>query len=151
MLPASISANTNPWTTTSLQAMKVAWCDKGLPRDRRSVDMVVHSTGALIARNWMTTFFKPDMNPVWNLVMLAPANFGSPLAHKGRSLIGRGAKGEGWSMQVGQHLLRDLEIASRFSWELAMRDRFAGSRGMGPAAHCAQCSSVTPATEVLLR
>ena len=57
--------------------------------------------------------------------MLAPANFGSPLAHKGRSLLGRVVKG--WknekTFQTGTHVLKGLELASPYSWDLAMRDR----------------------------
>lgn len=108
------------------EAMQVAWNAKGLPTGKRSVDIIVHSTGALVVRDWMTTYFKPDTNPIKRLVMLAPANFGSPLASKARSFIGRVVKGfhAGNPGQTGTQLLKGLEIASPYSWNLAMRDRF---------------------------
>lgn len=58
--------------------------------------------------------------------MLAPANFGSPLAHKGRALYGRVIKGFNAKkrFQTGAHILRALEMASPYSWDLAQRDRF---------------------------
>ena len=50
-------------------------------------DAIVHSTGMLVLRSWLTT------NPIGlrrlkHLIGLAPATFGSPLAHKGRGFIG---------------------------------------------------------------
>ncbi len=57
------------------------------------MDLVVHSTGALVARHWLTSQYQADQHPVRRLVMLAPANFGSHLAHKGRSFPGRVVKG----------------------------------------------------------
>ena len=74
-------------------AMTSAWSARGLPLTPRSVDLVVHSTGALVARHWMTRAFTPTTNPIRRLVMLAPANFGSHLAHKGHSFVGRVWKG----------------------------------------------------------
>lgn len=109
-------------------ALEVAWIEKGLPATKNSVDVIVHSTGALVIRMWMDVFYaaKGKRPPVENLVMLAPANFGSPLAHKGRSLIGRvfkGAKSDK-PLQTGTQLLKALEMASPFTWDLAERDRF---------------------------
>jgi len=112
-------------------AMDLAWTDQGLPRRSRGVDAVVHSTGALVIRDWMTQFAPAD-NPICNLVMLAPANFGSPLAHKGRSFWGRAYKGVGWSRQVGERVLRGLELASPYTWDLAFRDRFTNRTFYGP-------------------
>ncbi|HEY2345975.1 MAG TPA: hypothetical protein VGH80_08830 [Xanthomonadaceae bacterium] len=108
------------------EAMMTAWRNQGLPLDPRSVDVIVHSTGALVTRDWMTTYFTPATNPINRLVMLAPANFGSPLATMGRSLIGRIVKGFGSDLpfQTGTQILKGLEIASPYSWELAKRDRF---------------------------
>lgn len=57
--------------------------------------------------------------------MLAPANFGSPLAHKGRSFIGRVIKGWGEpSFQTGTHILKGLELGSPYTFNLAQRDLF---------------------------
>lgn len=107
-----------------------AWSALGLPRSANAVDAIVHSTGALVVREWMQQCYMAlgERPPLQNLVMLAPANFGSPLAHKGRSIIGRVFKGSGDKpLQTGIHLLRALEMASPFTWKLAERDRFASN------------------------
>ena len=111
-------------------AMDYAWNDHGLPRDKCSVNAIVHSTGGLVIRAWLQHYFEPDKAPIKNLVMLAPANFGSPLAHKGRSFIARAWKGfiakrsEGRLFETGTQILKGLELASPFTWQLAERDRF---------------------------
>lgn len=113
-------------------AMDRAWTAAKLPREPRSADLVVHSTGALVARMWLAQ--DPATTPVHRLLMLAPANFGSPLAHKGRAFFGRVLKG--WRsakmFQTGATLLRGLELASPLTWDLALRDRFARTRVYGP-------------------
>lgn len=105
-----------------------AWKDRRLPTDSKSTDVIVHSTGGLVIRDWMATQYtaKGLKPPVNNLVMLAPANFGSPLAHKGRAFYGRVLKGfmSKKRFQTGAHILRALEMASPYTWELAQRDRF---------------------------
>jgi len=114
-------------------AMDEAWTRKGLPRHRGSVDVVVHSTGGLVIRDWLARNYRATARttdaPIKRLVMLAPANFGSPLAHKGRSFFGRVVKG--WDskkmFQTGKEILKGLELASPYSWELALRDRFGSS------------------------
>lgn len=105
-------------------AMERAWKGGNLPTDPRSVDVVVHSTGALVAREWMTTFHSPQTVPIKRFVMLAPANFGSPLAHKGQSFIGRAVKGWKSGFQTGEQILRGLELGSPYTWQLADRDLF---------------------------
>jgi pimeloyl-ACP methyl ester carboxylesterase len=116
------------------QALQTAWKAQGLPTTSRSVNIVVHSTGALVVRHWMTTYFKPSTNPIHRLLMLAPANFGSPLAHKGRSFLGRVIKGfkSERRFHTGTDILKGLELASPFSWELALRDRFSTETWYGP-------------------
>ena len=116
------------------EAMERAWHDKGLPTAPRSVDIVVHSTGALVVRYWMTCFYAADNNPVRRFLMLAPANFGSPLAHKGHSFVGRVVKGfsSPKRFQTGTHILKGLELASPFSFELAKLDRFGNETWYGP-------------------
>lgn len=69
-------------------AMNEAWIKMGLPSSPRSANIVVHSTGTLVVRQWMVNYHKADTVPIKRFLMLAPANFGSPLAHKGRSFIG---------------------------------------------------------------
>lgn len=118
--------------------MEKVWHQTGLPTQANSVDVVIHSTGGLVIRLWMQRFYtaKNKRPPVQNLVMLAPANFGSPLAHKGRSLIGRVVKGHSSEkrFQTGTHILKSLEMASPFSWELAQLDRFSEKNPFNPDA-----------------
>ena len=120
-------------------AMEVAWHDRGLPQRPGSVNAIVHSTGALVIRDWLQRNYGPESAPIKNLVMLAPANFGSPLAHKGRSFIARVYKGfiakrpEGRPFETGTHILKGLELASPYTWDLASRDRFGpGGKMYGP-------------------
>lgn len=106
-------------------AMQRAWMASGLPATPRSVNVVIHSTGALVVRDWMTKYFTPETVPIKRLLMLAPANFGSPLAHKGRSFIGRVIKGWGEpSFQTGTQILKGLELGSPYTFNLAERDLF---------------------------
>ncbi|MDG9930477.1 MULTISPECIES: alpha/beta hydrolase [unclassified Pseudomonas] len=114
------------------EAMKNAWEQHKLPTAPRSVNIVVHSTGALVVRHWMTRFYQPSTVPIKRFLMLAPANFGSPLAHKGNSFIGRALKG--WDepgFQTGTHILKGLELASPYTFALAERDLFSATPWYG--------------------
>ncbi len=93
-------------------------------RDRldKSFDLIVHSTGGLVARRWIASHYADRPCPVKNLVMLAPANFGSRLAHIGRSMLGRVFKGWRNDFETGEEMLHALELASRFQWDLAADD-----------------------------
>jgi hypothetical protein len=109
--------------------MQDAWAAIGLSTAPRSVDAITHSTGGLVIRDWITRYFKAGEAPIKNLVMLAPPNFGSPLAPKGNSFIGRIVKGfvssnPGDFFQVGEEILKNLELASPYTWDLAFKDRF---------------------------
>ncbi len=113
-------------------AMQRAWLKLKLPTDPRSVDVVTHSTGALVVRDWMTRFYRSDSVPIHRFVMLAPANFGSPLAHKGRSFIGRVVKG--WNKflgQTGTEILKGLELGSPYTVNLAKKDLFSNETWYG--------------------
>ncbi len=110
-------------------AMHAAWYRHNLPTCTGGVDAIVHSTGALVIRDWLQRHYGPDRAPIKHLVMLAPANFGSPLAHKGRSFIARGTLGfiskrYGRPFETGTRILKGLELASPYTWRLAERDRF---------------------------
>lgn len=112
-----------------VEKLGVAWDKIQLPRTPGAVDVVVHSTGGLVIRDWLSLKYKfdPQQAPIKHLVMLAPANFGSPLAHQGWSFIGRlfrGSEDAGRKSEVGKRLLKGLEMGSPYSWQLAMRDRF---------------------------
>ena len=98
--------------------------DAGLSVDE-PFDAVVHSTGGLVIRSWLVG--RPDRRRrLKNLVMLAPANFGSPMAHKGRSTLGAMFKGNNDFgpdfMEAGDQILAELELGSSFSWNLAHED-----------------------------
>lgn len=114
-----------------VDGMNRAWKDAGLPTRPRATDVIVHSTGGLVIRDWIATEFTEQgrMPPIRNLVMLAPANQGSPLAHKGRAFYGRVLKGftSRKRFQTGAQILKALEIASPYTHELARRDRFGTS------------------------
>jgi hypothetical protein len=86
--------------------------------------MVVHSTAGLVARRWIARYYDGRPCPVVNLLMLAPANFGSVLAHKGRSLLGRVVKGWKTGFETGEEMLYALELGSPFLWDLARSDLF---------------------------
>lgn len=97
------------------------------------LNIVVHSTGGLVIRHWIWRYYNERIEecPVKRIVMLAPANFGSPLAHRGKSFLGRLVKGRwkiGDFLEVGRRLLDGLELASPYQWELAHRDLFYPSK-----------------------
>ncbi len=88
-------------------------------------DAIVHSTGMLVIRSWLTTY-PARRSRLKHLIGLAPATFGSPLAKKGRSWIGsifKGNKDLGPDfMAAGDLVLDGLELASPFTWQLAEKD-----------------------------
>ncbi|MCK5218977.1 alpha/beta hydrolase [bacterium] len=96
----------------------------------RELNVIVHSTGGLIIRHWIWRYYFKNGNrmaecPVRRLIMLAPANFGSPLAHRGKSFLGVLFKGRwkiGDFLEVGRRLLEGLELASPYQWQLAHKD-----------------------------
>jgi len=95
-------------------------------------DLIVHSTGGLVSRAWLSTYYTgvaPDVMPVQRLIMIAPANFGSRLATVGQTIIGRIAKGWGHGFHTGKLMLDGLELGSPFQWHLAANDLFALDAG----------------------
>ncbi|MFZ6673817.1 esterase/lipase family protein [Undibacterium sp. Xuan67W] len=100
-----------------------------------SFDVIVHSTGGLVAREWLTTHYKgrAEQCPMKRLVMLAPANYGSKLAATGKSFLGRVVKGYNNWFQTGKSMLNDLELASPYQWELAQRDILVGPEALDAA------------------
>lgn len=92
---------------------------------------IVHSTGALVMRNWIRRF-SPQPSPVKRIIHLAGANFGSGWAHIGESLLVK------WLRFIGQEgaerglaVLEALELGS--SWTLDLHRHFLQS----------QCSMLT--------
>ena len=96
----------------------------GLKNDE-PFDAIVHSTGMLVIRSWLTTYPKRHRR-LKRLIGLAPATFGSPLAHKGRSWLGAIFKGNKEAgpdfLEAGDLVLDGLELGSKFTWDLAHED-----------------------------
>jgi len=86
-------------------------------------DMVVHSTGGLVARQWLAAFdARRPTRWLQRLVMLAPANHGSRLASLGKSMLGRLVKGFNHWFHTGTLMLHALELGSPYQWQLALAD-----------------------------
>ena len=96
--------------------------------DNAPFDAIVHSTGMLVIRSWLTASNAQSSRKglLKRLVALAPATFGSPLASKGRSLLGRifqGNKHLGPDfLDSGDLVLSNLELGSEYTWTLAHKD-----------------------------
>jgi pimeloyl-ACP methyl ester carboxylesterase len=94
-------------------------------------DAIVHSTGMLVIRSWLTNYgaavgSNERVARLKHLVGLAPATWGSPQAHKGRTWIGALVKGNKEPgpdfMNAGDEVLDGLELGSRFTWDLSHLD-----------------------------
>lgn len=100
-------------------------------------DAIVHSTGMLVMRAWLTTenTLTQRQGLLKRLIALAPATFGSPIAAKGRSLLGRifmGNKELGPDfLNSGNLVLSNLELGSEYTWNLAHKDMI-GKQVYGP-------------------
>ena len=101
-------------------------------------DAIVHSTGMLVIRSWLTNYGAAVKNNnrlkrLRHLVGLAPATWGSPQAHKGRTWLGALVKGNKEAgpdfLNAGDEILDGLELGSSFTWELAHADL------LGPAPY----------------
>lgn len=104
----------------------------------RTLRFVVHSTGGLVIRQLLRQYDWAGIKErVASIVFVAPANFGSPLAAKGKSQLGRlktiivdqlfGQDNYVSELQfgeVGEQILTDLEIAAPRQWELTDFDLF---------------------------
>jgi pimeloyl-ACP methyl ester carboxylesterase len=95
----------------------------------KEFDAIVHSTGMLVMRAWLTAenALVPRLGLLKRLVGLAPATFGSPIAAKGRSLLGRIFEGNHDLfgpdfLDSGNLVLSNLELGSDYTWNLAHKD-----------------------------
>lgn len=106
----------------------------GLDRDQ-PFDAIVHSTGMLVIRAWLAAYAGRRQR-LKHLIGLAPATFGSPLAHKGRSWLGalfKGSKELGPDfLEAGDRILDGLELGGRFTWDLAHADMLGDEVFYGP-------------------
>lgn len=98
--------------------------------ETQDFDCIVHSTGMLVLRAWLTNAGPAATNPrlkrLKHLIGLAPATWGSPQAHKGRTWLGTMVKGNRQPgpdfMNAGDRVLEGLELGSKFTWDLAHLD-----------------------------
>lgn len=99
-------------------------------------DAIVHSTGMLVIREWLTCYARRARR-LKHLIGLAPATFGSPLASKGRGPLGGFFKGS-WDinspdfLEAGDQILAALELGSRYTWDLAEKDLVGEEPSYGP-------------------
>ncbi len=76
----------------------------------RRFNVIIHSTGALVIRNWMR-LFSPKPSPILNIVYLAGANFGSGWAHLGQGQLAK------WGRYVFEHgAERGLKVLDALEW-----------------------------------
>jgi hypothetical protein len=114
------------------RALRYTKWSTGTRDDAWTFDAVVHSTGMLVVRQWLTSDPFPPSDPrsrirrLKHLVGLAPATFGSPQGKEGRSWLGalvKGNKDPGPDfMNAGDQVLLGLELASEYTWNLALED-----------------------------
>ena len=114
------------------RALRMTTFAEDIPGDSWTFDAVVYSTGMLVLRQWLTSDPYPPSDErsrvrrLKHLVGLAPATFGSPQAKKGRSWLGALVKGNHDLgpdfMNAGDLVLDGLELASRYTWDLAHKD-----------------------------
>ena len=101
-------------------------------------DAIVHSTGMLVLRSWLSNYgagteSNDRLKRVKHIIGLAPATWGSPQAHKGRTWLGALVKGNKQPgpdfLNAGDRVLEGLELGSQFTWDLAHADL------LGPAPY----------------
>ncbi len=90
----------------------------GRPPWKDTFHIVTHSTGALVVKEWILSFYGNTAveagSGLRNLVFLAAPHFGSRLAHHGRSMLAHvGKLGD-----TGKKVLHALELGSSFSWDV---------------------------------
>jgi hypothetical protein len=102
-----------------------------LKNEDQEFDAIVHSTGMLVLRSWLTNYaaavgVNPRLKRLKHLIGLAPATWGSPQAHKGRTWLGALVKGNRELgpdfLNAGDRVLEGLELGSAFTWYLAHAD-----------------------------
>lgn len=102
-----------------------------LGNEDQAFDVIVHSTGMLVIRSWLTNYGAAvtennRLKRLKHLIGLAPATWGSPQAHKGRTWLGALVKGDKQMgpdfLNAGDEVLDGLELGSRFTWDLAHED-----------------------------
>jgi hypothetical protein len=94
-------------------------------------DAIVHSTGMLVIRSWLTNYgaavgSNERLKQLKHLIGVAPATWGSPQASMGRTWLGALVKGSHTPgpdfLNAGDKILDGLELGSRFTWKLSQVD-----------------------------
>ncbi len=107
--------------------------DRALRQDHAQLfasgfNVLVHSTGALVIRNWVRTF-SGQPSPVKRILYLAGANFGSGWAHIGKGQLAKWAR---FVFQAGAEsgvrVLDALELGSSWTLDLNVHFMRRGSR-----------------------
>jgi len=97
----------------------------------KEFDAIVHSTGMLVVRSWLTNYgaavgSNQRLKQLKHLIGLAPATWGSPQAHKGRTWLGALVKGDKTPgpdfLNAGNKILDGLELGGSFTWYLSLND-----------------------------
>jgi hypothetical protein len=130
IVPVNLSRYASLYDNVDLDDIALA-LDRALRSDHKELmesgfNVIVHSTGALVARNWIRRFWterdaagrlKPC--PVRRIIHLAGANFGSGWAHLGESELAK------WGRLLfvggterGLSVLEGLELGSNFNLDL---------------------------------
>lgn len=94
-------------------------------------NLIAHSTGALVARNWMRRYWQAGPCPARRLVYLAGAHLGSGWAHIGRSQIAKFAREVFQGADRGVKVLNALEFGSNWTIEMhrELDAKIAGAQG----------------------
>ena len=77
----------------------------------KTFHVIIHSTGALVVRNWMRRFAGANQ-PIRNLIYLAGANFGSGWADLGRNRLARWGREIFTGSEAGTRILDALELGA---------------------------------------
>ncbi|MEG3617933.1 hypothetical protein V5T82_05650 [Magnetovibrio sp. PR-2] len=85
----------------------------------KSFSCITHSTGGPVVREWIEHYYPGGKGcPLDHLIMLAPANHGSPLATLGKARVGR-IKAFVNGVEPGTKILDWLSLGSEEQWELS--------------------------------
>lgn len=127
-----ISLNNEITINDIAEGLERAFLNHPVLKDAPEFDAIVHSTGMLVIRSWLTNYgIKAAGNKrlarLKHLIGLAPATWGSPQAHKGRTWLGALVKGNKDFLgpdflNAGDRVLEGLELGSSFTWKLAHLD-----------------------------
>jgi len=127
-----ISLNNEITINDIAEGLERAFRNHPVMKNNPDFDAIVHSTGMLVIRSWLTNYGtkatgNKRLERLKHLIGLAPATWGSPQAHKGRTWLGALVKGDKDFLgpdflNAGDRVLEGLELGSSFTWKLAHLD-----------------------------